>query len=123
MITLGTLALAHGQEVFNQVAIHLLTQMESSSTTHGCVYRTTKEGKSLSCAAGCLISDDEIKLIERKGLNGVGWYELVGNDVAPKNHRELISNLQTIHDSYNTEDWEYRLRELAIKHGFTFPII
>ena len=68
MITLKTLPQATAQEVFDQVAKHLLTQMKKSVAKRAaesasdskdyCMYRGFDGTK---CAAGCLISDDEYK--------------------------------------------------------------
>lgn len=49
MITLKTLSQATEQEVFDQVANHLLTQMEQSAVAGGCWYRSTNsDGKFLN---------------------------------------------------------------------------
>ena len=55
-ITLKTLEQATAQEVFDQVAEHMLTQYELSMLNDTCVYRGYS---GLKCAAGCLIGDDE----------------------------------------------------------------
>ena len=55
-INLSNLAQASTQEVFDFVAIHLLTQNEKSGDDQVCYYRSPT---GLKCAAGCLIADDE----------------------------------------------------------------
>ena len=89
MITLATLPQATAQEVFDQMATHLLTQNEKSA---GYLFRY-RLGR-LKCAAGCLISDDEYK----KSWEGRDWDTLVNLNEAPKAHTDLILELQRIHD-------------------------
>lgn len=55
-ITLSNLHEATAQQVFDQAALHLLTQNRKSKEDTKCAYRT-KEG--LRCAAGCFISEEE----------------------------------------------------------------
>ena len=66
MITLKTLGKATAQEVFDQVATHLLTQNERSLDGASCSYRNCD---GLKCAAGCLISDDEYD----NQMEGIDW--------------------------------------------------
>lgn len=61
IITLKNLHEATAQQVFTQVATHLLTQKERSFVIDDrgeelCAYRGDN---GLKCAAGCLISNDE----------------------------------------------------------------
>ena len=121
MITLKTLPQATAQEVFDQVAKHLLTQMKKSASESApdskdyCMYRGFDGTK---CAAGCLISDDEYKL-EFENLN---WSHLSStNYLVPKEHCKLIKQLQNIHDCYEPEDWRVRLNNLA-KNNHLKPI-
>ncbi len=117
MITLKTLPQATAQEVFDQVAKHLLTQMKKSVAKRAaesasdskdyCMYRGFDGTK---CAAGCLISDDEYKL-EFENHN---WSHLFGTKyLVPKEHGHLIMKLQNIHDCYEPEDWRVKLNNLA----------
>lgn len=119
MITLKTLPQATAQEVFDQVAKHLLTQMKKSvakwpvERTAGskdyCMYRGFDGTK---CAAGCLISDDEYK----PEFENHNWLHLSGsNYLVPEEHCHLITKLQDIHDCYEPEDWRVKLNNLAEK--------
>lgn len=110
MITLKNLHLATEQEVFDQVARHLLTQMETSIVGSVCKYRHIKhDGTILKCAAGCLIADDEyIKDFERKT-----WSLLIEKYGIPNTNALLISQLQILHDTMATEYWENELEILA----------
>ena len=117
MITLKTLPQATAQEVFDQVAKHLLTQMkksvakraaESASDSNDfCMYRGFDGTK---CAAGCLIADDEYKL----EFENNSWSHLSAiNYLVPEEHCLLIMELQDIHDCHEPEDWRVKLNNLA----------
>jgi len=108
MITLKTLPQATEQQVFDQVATHLLTQNVKSydESLEGCVYRGPYN---LSCAAGCLIADDEYNVnFEEKG-----WLSLTADYDVPQTHQHLISRLQILHDQTCVEQWPQQLREVA----------
>ncbi len=108
MITLKTLPEASEQEVFDQVKNHLLSQMKKSETIGGdmCLYHGI--GK-LSCAAGCLIGDDEYK----PEFENNGWLTLIHKKLVPKDHSKLIWRLQEIHDNYSPDRWEEKLKDFA----------
>ena len=119
MITLKTLESATSQEVFDQVCKHMLDQGKKSvRNIHraavdfgeqdggSCAYRG-KQG--LKCAAGCLIADDEYS--EKMELNG--WHELVADGLVPEAHKELIRELQKIHDFELAHNWALELEGLA----------
>lgn len=110
MLTLATLPKATAQEVFDQVAKHLLEQGAKSVTPDGtCVYYG--EG-GLRCAAGCLIGEDEYKFC----MEGNSWDDLVYFADVPSKHLELISQLQDLHDSIPVEEWRSSLGTLAALH-------
>ena len=101
-ITLKTLAIATEQEVFDQVVQHLREQGVQSKNENGCAYR----GESgLMCAAGCLIADDEYTSYMDNAENS-SWNHLVSEYIFPSEHRDLISDLQAVHDEYTTINWE-----------------
>ena len=106
MITLKTLSEATAQDVFNQVARHLLRQDEKSIRPNGCAYRG-EEG--LKCAAGCLIGDDEYD----PSLEGKLWVSLVNDRKVCSNHSYLIEKLQVVHDSQPPECWKDKLFYIA----------
>lgn len=119
MITLKTLADATEQEVFDQVANHLLTQMKKSEEhrrNHNdsyehvnlCLYRSPDGFK---CAAGCLIADDEYKPeFEQKD-----WPSLREEfpQMITMKHMDLIRQLQDIHDDLDVDDWKAALIEFS----------
>ena len=111
MITLKTLPQATAKQVFDQVSEHLLSQgMKSKDKETGfCVYRSND----ISCAAGCLISDEEYD----PSMEGNDWVDLVDNGIAPKEHHCLIFDLQGIHDNFDVEDWPKQLAELKTELG------
>ena len=110
MITLKTLAQATEQEVFDQIARHLLQQGKRSEEEKLCRYR---EGN-LKCAAGCLIGDDEYS----EQMEGNKWTTLVYDGKVPAKHKKLILTLQLMHDSKNPQEWKECLDELAENWNF-----
>jgi hypothetical protein len=118
-ITLKTLPTVTAQEVFDHVTKHLLTQNEKSmiagvnSVIRKCAYRGVG---GTSCAAGCLIGDDEYNI----DFEYRSWSVLVGCEEVPPNHEVLIQNLQRIHDNSPTAEWCGRLRQLAAHYNLNF---
>lgn len=116
-ITLATLGERTSQEVFDYVVAHLIKQGSKSFREHtvgnGCAYRG-EEG--YSCAAGCLISDEEyMETMEQKS-----WKTLVGMKAAPDVHYELIVSLQDCHDLFLPCQWESQLKYVAEIHKLTY---
>jgi hypothetical protein len=126
MITLATLEHAAEQEVFDQVARHMIKQKTRSWLQDGaCAYRG-EEG--LKCAAGCLISDEEATMLNLadESINTLPWSCLIIRGVAPDRHRSLISSLQAIHDNPDyvpEDDWGDRLKELAKQRGLNYKVV
>jgi hypothetical protein len=116
MISLKTLAEATEQEIFDQVATHLLKQGLKSELGDTCAYRGYY---GLKCAAGCLISDEEYEeLFEtvkgKRDKNCMPWYDLVFEGIVPTTaHSNLIGHLQDIHDNYPVEKWAEMLQKVA----------
>ena len=108
-VTLKNLEQATAQQVFDQVAKHMRTQMKKSYLQDGgCLY---KGPNGLSCAAGCLIADDEYSP-EWEGLH---WSEVAHRYTGKAAHMELISQLQEAHDFYPVIDWAKKLKQVADK--------
>jgi len=126
MITLATLEHATEQEVFDQVAGHMMKQKARSSLYDGvCAYRGND---GLMCAAGCLISPEEAELLKLSAerINTLPWSCLITRGVAPDKHRSLISALQTIHDNPDhvpEDDWGDRLKALANQRGLNYKVV
>lgn len=119
MITLKTLAQATEQEVFEQVARHLLTQKEKSAVGDTDSYELHCKYKlpiGLKCAAGCLIGDDEYNSC----FEDDAWDTLVKKyDEFPSKHIILIIYLQGIHDRKEVKDWKQELIYVSTR----FPLI
>ena len=115
-ITLRTLADATAQEVFTQVARHLLTQLALSygSGFSGCAYRGEL---GLRCAAGALIADDEYE----PSMERHNWANLRAAGAVPAAHFRLICRLQDVHDNCDPCDWRGSLLAVAYKHGLQMP--
>lgn len=116
MITLKTLPQATAQEVFDQVATHLLKQNKKAirESDGSCMYRTSS---GLKCAAGCLIGDDEYTY----EFEWQSWGDLATERIVTDSHFDLIFGLQRIHDNSKPSDWCARLEILAQELGLTMP--
>ena len=104
------------QEIFDKVAVHLLTQQERSETCGGCAYRGER---GLMCAVGCLIPD-ELYDSSMESLCATtilvdfpefGKY-IRGNTPHP-DMPYLLSRLQNIHDHDIVDMWHYALQRCA----------
>jgi hypothetical protein len=116
-ITLATLQEASAQEVFDQVATHLLEQKKKATDgTDMCSYQS--DG-GLKCAAGCLIADEEY-LEEFEGLH---WHGLVDTARVPTTHKLLIGDLQYLHDHTEPETWQAGLEKLAKLHTLSMVAV
>lgn len=131
-VTLANLEQATAQDVFTQVATHLLTQNAKSYDQKGnCLYRGLNNTK---CAAGCLIGDNEYtpemdcsSPAVSYGYNvphGTTWPSLIKRGlISTTVHRDLIISLQSIHDTSNIDDWKWQLEIIAKNHDFTMPVL
>lgn len=117
MITLRTLERATAQEVFDQVAKHLLKQGERSTGKHGfCAYRGND---GMMCAAGCLIGPKEY----RKKFEGYDWTDMVRYHQVCSTHKTLILDLQYIHDNSKPARWSHSLEALAKEHDLNAEVL
>lgn len=130
-ITLATLPMATAQDVFDQVAEHLLTQKERSmrhktdkqtiQLTHVCAYRGKGEsGNDCQCAAGCLISDEEYAAWD---FEGASWHGLVLAERVPPQHEDLIAKLQVLHDGTHPSLWLAELHTLAQRLELSIKVL
>lgn len=112
-ITLVTLPEASEQEVFDQVAAHLLTQKKRSLNGGGdCVYQSDD---GLQCAAGCLIGERNY----RESFESRMWENLAAAGLVPSKHCDLIMDLQYIHDGNDPHAWPELLKSYAEQHGLS----
>lgn len=103
------------QETFDKVVSHLMTQKERS-TQFGvrCAYRGAGDMK---CAVGCLIPDDKY----RADMEGLSVSTLAARFPELRlDHVELLGDLQYLHDNVSLDNWEIRLRNVALDHGLDF---
>lgn len=109
------------QETFDTVVAHLRKQGAKAEriglrNLPECVYRA--EG-GLMCAAGCLIPDDKYDpAFERRRVahdTNVGeMIETLGHD------RDLVAELQDVHDRSPVEVWEEALEQVAELFGLIY---
>ncbi|WP_454735388.1 hypothetical protein [Cupriavidus necator] len=114
------------QQIFDKVATHLLTQKTQAIEGPSCRYRTAT---GLTCAVGCLIPDQAYdpemeggsvyNLIARaeQGDFSEATREFVGEIEA---HKELLADLQSLHDSESPAYWAKGLAYIAESHELTF---
>lgn len=99
MITLATLHEATEQQIFDQVAAHLLKQQAKSMISLTmCAYRG-RQG--MMCAAGCLIADDEYDA--EMDQHATSWNSLVDRKLVPAAHKNFIRGLQSVHDGLTAD--------------------
>lgn len=97
------------QEVFDIVANHLIKQNKKSIRNGKSMYRGPR---GLKCAAGCLIPDDSY----HESMEHISWHALIySKHPVPKQHVNLISELQVIHDTQRPLRWIVELRKLAVR--------
>lgn len=119
-VTIENLSESSAQEVFDYIANHLLKQAKVSVYGGLCRY-VGKEG--LRCAAGCLFTEEQYRyscINYPDGVEGRSWYKLVEDRVVPGTHCDLITSLQTIHDSYQPRWWKQNLSHLAKANGLSW---
>lgn len=106
------------QDIFNVVYKHLLKQNKQSMLDEmTCAYRSPN---GLSCAIGCLITDDEyISNIEGKSVLQLVEMQQLPIRLVP--HAILLTELQTLHDVFNPNEWEDQLAIFAECHSFDIP--
>ena len=102
------------QEVLDVGVEHLLTQMEKSEkrdeSNSICLY----DGGDVCCGAAPFIKDEE-------GFSFIGsWRDLVFQGWADETHKDLISELQVVHDECSVDNWASRLKGLATEEGLVY---
>lgn len=99
------------ESVFEFVRQHLLNQGQKSEGVSSCFY---KKNNGLSCAIGCLI-ENEFYVDNLEFKNGD---DPIVIDAVKKSlpnwviNKNMLLDLQVIHDEYEVEEWEFRLQEL-----------
>lgn len=91
------------QEVFNIVINHLKEQKEkSSSITGNCRYKFETDEKTLKCAVGVLIEDEDY----HEKLEGKTVHNTTIGSLVPKRHFEMLARLQRYHDEKGCISYE-----------------
>lgn len=117
MITMDNVNEATQQEIFDQVAAHLLRQNERSRTEkNGCAYRGDN---GLMCAVGCLMTDEQYKLIYRSFESKVAS-ALPGVDGSTG---ALLDELQGVHDSSEPLFWCQDLSKIARRYELNTDVL
>lgn len=95
-ITLATLPRATAQEVFDQVVGGIIKQGVPAKNHIGrCLYRTPS---GLACAAGQLLTDEEVTLIGGPDAGSWRYMHSVKTNKIPAKHVDLVQELQVCHD-------------------------
>lgn len=120
-ITLATLAQATAQEVFDQGALHMLTQNKKASMNGDmggmCMYRAPDGSM---CVGGCFIDNNEYsRQMEQWG----NWPGLVLQLGLTSLHKELILDLQEVHDRSPVSAWPSKLIKVASFHQLCFDVV
>lgn len=116
------------QQIFDTVAVHLLTQGKPSKLTNEygetqCAYRGSGGRQ---CAVGVLIPDKYYDAdMEGKTVEAViSSFSVPGLPRDPLSRAaDLLSALQHLHDSFNPQDWRTQLGVVAINHKVSDAIM
>lgn len=91
-------------EIHNKILQHLLQQGEPASPDEKtCKYRMTKDGKTLMCAVGCLVTDEAYNPeMEGGGAGNSEVIEALEKSSIPTDSEtiSLLSTWQQAHDGY-----------------------
>lgn len=101
------------QEIFDQVAKHLLKQMKKSYLpgSNVCAYRGEQGAM---CAVGCLLTEYD-EAIEDKHISAVivDYPEIAQAAGITSNNCQLLADLQRLHDRTEVKHWYYELSRIA----------
>lgn len=113
-VTLDNLKKATKQEVFDYVSTNLINQGKKSvDNGDNCKYRTyLKDGTYLKCAAGWLMTERQYRK-KFDNMEQTDWDTLVDEELVPAYHRDLIIEMQVIHDKYPVGSWKKAFRTIA----------
>lgn len=108
------------QEIFDKVAVHLLTQNAKSMALpddehSACIYHSP-DGR--CCAIGCLIPPEvDTEYFNSQTISGIPNHvrELMGVDLGKRSIYHLLEDLQRIHDMHEVSQWRQALGSLAVR--------
>ncbi len=116
MISMATIHNNTAQEIFDFVAVHLLTQKRKSMMIDPnypeepiCAYRGEGDTK---CAAGACIADEDYR-IEFEGKNADFVSARITGKYLTCYPAEILLSLQYIHDQIDEVEWKDQLSYLA----------
>ena len=90
-------------QVIEAARSHLLNQGVKSMNKEGdCLYK----GKKSCCAAAIFIQN------YTPAMEGTQWDTLIAHHKQTSTHKDLVQDLQEIHDNYEVEQWKAELDEL-----------
>jgi hypothetical protein len=111
------------QQIFDTVVNHLRQQKcQSLSSTGHCAYRGKNGTK---CAAGCIIADEEyVSAMENIAIFALlgGSYDFVPQSLIERmgDNKNLLWDLQSIHDNFIPEFWEDQFSRIALHHKLIY---
>ncbi len=110
------------QGIFNKVYVSLVRQGEPAYD-HGagaCEYRLDRDGKTLCCAAGWLLSDQEAQCVKDQS-----WMTAYKHYRTPSRfnlHADFIQELQKIHDRWESlTHFKNEMASFAALHELKVP--
>ena len=113
------------QGVFNQIAKHLLTQMEKSSDGISCQYRDPSGNR---CAIGAIIPEEiYVRGMECGAISHLvetfpqllTLWNIKSSDESDPDI-DLLGELQFVHDHIAVSGWEWELGKCASKYNLEF---
>lgn len=108
-----------GQEIFDKVAKHLLTQNAQSMGIMGCAYRGDN---GLQCAVGCLIPD-ELYRPEFEGKTAHFLGRGLQDTLWGLENQGLVEALQHVHDRRPVSAWKDGLCNVAYSNGLATDVL
>lgn len=112
------------QDVFDAVAVHLLTQgVPSHHYENGCQYRGPA---GLKCAVGALITDEAYDpRFEGESAGSMGVAQMLEASGIPTDHDtlNLLEELQATHDTCDPDYWLKALPRIARQFGLSAAVL
>ena len=110
------------QEIFDKVAVHLLTQKKKAvddGNAGFCMYRAPDGGK---CAVGCLIPDEDYRT-SMEGESVAYLSDHFESCAWMYKYLDLLCKLQGLHDNFTPSEWPLALREIATDFKLTSSVM
>ncbi len=110
-----SIVLKSQQDTFTKIVTHLRAQGGKAKKDGDCKYRG-ENGR--SCAAGCLIPDNEYGGFPMERLSVFDIFSK-----SPDNVVRVIHEMQSVHDAYDPSSWEHRFTIVALEYQLTVPAL